>query len=75
MIQRGCDKASKERVRIKRFGFEFGVELNPYKPWVIGTFDNFRQQTIGRHTGKHQAMLFERFDIRAVHLIAVTVAL
>ena len=47
LLERGCNEAGEERMRIKRAALEFGVELHPYEPWMIGPLNNFGELTIG----------------------------
>ena len=42
LIDCSFDKAHEERVRVKGFGFKFGVELHPDEPRVILALDDFR---------------------------------
>lgn len=41
LLYRRCDEAGEQRMRVKWFGFEFGVELHPDEPGMVGPFDNF----------------------------------
>src|SRR3546814_5809226 len=34
LLQRGFDEAGEKRVRVNRFGFQFGVELHPDEPEI-----------------------------------------
>ena len=46
LFQRGTDKPGEERMGIEGARFQFRVELDADKPWMIRTFDNFRKQAI-----------------------------
>src|SRR5690554_1341556 len=50
-----------QRMRVERFAFQLGMELDPDEPGVIGTFDDLEQQAVGRHAGEDQPPLLERF--------------
>gem|GEM_PF-4513859 len=49
LIDRSLDKRNKQRVRVKRLGFQFRMKLDSNKPRMIGNLDNFRQLAIRRH--------------------------
>ena len=61
-------------MRIEGPRFQLRVELHAHKPRVVRPLDNFGQQPVGRHPGKDQPPLLERFDKGAVDLVAVAVA-
>ena len=72
MLERRTDKSGKQRVRIERPGLQFRVELDPDEPRMIGPFDDFGQQAVGRHAREDKTLLLQRLDIGAIHLVAVT---
>ncbi len=45
------DKCPEERVRLKRFGFEFGVELAAEEEGVAGDFHYFDIRRVGGGSG------------------------
>src|SRR6266849_4617494 len=57
LLHRRLDKRGEQRVRRERPRFQLGVELHADKPGMVGVFDNFREQSVGRHAGKAHAVL------------------
>ena len=41
LLYRRCDEAGEQRMRVKWFGFEFGVKLHPNEPRMVGPLDDF----------------------------------
>ena len=62
-------------MRLERARFQFGVKLHADEPGVIGEFDGFRQQPVGRNAGEDQALFLEPGAIGGVDFVAVAVAL
>src|SRR3546814_900442 len=75
LLHRRFDETSEQRMRIERLRLEFRMELHPDKPWMVRALNDFRQHAVGRHARKDEPALFELFEIRAVDLITMAVAL
>ncbi len=54
VFDRGADESGEERMRLKRLGFKFRVELAAEEPGVIGRLDNFDVIFVGRTAGDAQ---------------------
>src|SRR3546814_895818 len=75
LLHRRFDEAGEQRMRVKRLRFQLRVELHADKPRMIGPLDDFGQRSVGRHARKDQPVLFQRFAVVDVHLIAVAMPL
>src|SRR3546814_4706639 len=62
-------------MRIEWLRFELRVELDPDKPRMVGTLNDFRQHSAGRHARKDEAALLPAFAIGAVDLVTVAMPL
>src|SRR3990170_6922204 len=69
------DEAGEYRVRLERLGLEFRMELNRQVPGVTGKLDDFHELPVGRPTRDPEPSVGQRAFVRAVELVAVTVAL
>ena len=56
------------------FGFQFRMELNANEPGMIGDFDDFRQDAVGRKTGEHEPMFLQLTAILDIHFVSMAVA-
>jgi hypothetical protein len=70
----GGDEARKQRMGLKRAGFELRMELHTDKPGVIGEFHGFGQKAVGRHAGEDEALRFQAGAVGGIDLVAVAVA-
>ena len=59
----------------QRLAFEFRVELDGNKPWMIGQFDDLDQASIGAGSGEADAIRFELLSILIVELVAMPMSL
>ena len=66
-------KFQKQRMRIKRAGFEFGVELGADKKRVYSfrQFGDFHQPFIGRLAGENNPLFFQLFYKIRIDFVAV----
>jgi len=51
ILEAGADERGEQWMRSQRFGFEFGMELAAYEPGVVGGFDYFYVDAVGRASG------------------------
>src|SRR5690606_3165968 len=72
---RGGDEAGEQRMRLERAALELGVELHADEPRVIGTLDDLREQSVGRHAREYQPALLERLAVGRIDLVAMPVTL
>src|SRR3546814_10846137 len=75
LLHRRFDESREQRMRIEWLRFELRVELDPDKPRMVGTLNDFRQHAVGRHARKDEAALLQAFAIGAVDFIAVAMPL
>jgi hypothetical protein len=53
------DERRKQRMRLERARFQFGMELHADEPGMVLIFDDLRQHAVGRHAGEAHAVLLE----------------
>src|SRR6202521_6036276 len=75
MTAGGAYECSKERVRLKRLGFEFRMKLAAEEPRVIGHFDNLHIGAIRRAPADAQTRGDELLLVIAVEFITIPMAL
>src|SRR5579859_2074460 len=70
----GADEGGEERMRLERFGLEFGVELAAEEPGVLGGLDYFDVVFVGGAAGDAQSGVGQSFLVVAVEFVAVAMA-
>ena len=75
IFEAGTDEGSEEGVRGERLGFEFGVKLAADEPGVIGHFNDFDVDAVGRATGDAEAGARQSGFVFTIEFVAVAVAL
>src|SRR5262249_57113215 len=75
LVERSAHKRSEQRVRLKRFRLQFGMELHADEPGMVGEFDNFRQHAVRRHARKSQPDRFQALLVPDIYFVAMAMAL
>src|SRR5690349_19645097 len=73
--KRGADERAEQRVRLERFGFEFGMELTAEIPRMIFQLTNFDVDGVGSFTCEAQAVALEDVLIFAIEFVTMPMAL
>ena len=75
VVIRRFHKCAEQRMRLKRFGFEFGMELAAEEEGMLGDLHDFHVGPVRGCAGELQSSASEDGFVFAVEFIAVAVAL
>src|SRR5258708_7312952 len=70
-----ADEGGEQRMRLKRFGFEFRMELASQEPGMIRYFADLHVHRIGGLSGDAQTARGQNFFVLAVELVTMPVPL
>ena len=54
LLDRRADEACKQRVRLERARFQFGMILDADEPGMVRALDDLGKQPVGRHAGENE---------------------